>query len=320
MAASSSVEQQPDLHGYGPAGRSAWIDVDWREHLRWVRVQDRWVNMADLGSGPVVMFVHGLGGSWQNWLENIPEFARDHRVIAVDLPGFGASEMPAQPISMEGYARTLEALCAQLDLDAVALVGNSMGGFVGAELAIRSPERVQRLCLVAAAGLSIEHLRADPALAVLRRTEALITFYAGWFAARSETVSRRPGLRRALMGLVAAHPDRLPAPLIAEQIRGTGKPGFLDALAAMTGYPIRDRLGDIACPTLVVWGDRDRLVPVADADEFERLIDDARKVVYRDTGHVPMLERPGRFNADLRAFLEEGAGQQAPPARAAKAQ
>jgi pimeloyl-ACP methyl ester carboxylesterase len=114
-------------------------------------------------------------------------------------------------------------------------------------------------------------------------------------------------LRRAVLALVAAHPERLPAPLAAEQIRGSGKPGFIDAVDALTSYPIRDRLGEIACPTLVVWGDRDRLVPVGDALEFERLIPNARKVIFEDTGHVAMLERPARFNAVLEDFLADDA-------------
>ena len=75
----------------------------------------------------------------------------------------------------------------------------------------------------------------------------------------------------------------------------------------MARYPLRHRLAEIACPTLVVWGERDRIVPVRDADAFEQLIGGARKLVYPDTGHLPMLERPARFNADLREFLAEGA-------------
>lgn len=79
------------------------MDVDWREHQRLVRVEDRLVNVVELGSGPPLLFVHGLGGCWQNWLENLPEFARDHRVIALDLPGFGRSQMPAGEISVRAW-------------------------------------------------------------------------------------------------------------------------------------------------------------------------------------------------------------------------
>ncbi|MGH2941779.1 MAG: alpha/beta fold hydrolase, partial [Solirubrobacteraceae bacterium] len=144
---------------YGAVGRSEWMDVDWQQHLRWVRVQDRWMNIVDVGSGPPLIFIHGLSGCWQNWLENIPHFARDHRVIAVDLPGFGQSEMPAQDISISGYADAIDALMTELGIDSAQIVGNSMGGFIGAELAIQHPARLERLVLVAAAGLSIEDIR-----------------------------------------------------------------------------------------------------------------------------------------------------------------
>ncbi len=131
------------------------MDVDWQEHLRWVRVEDRWMNLVDIGSGPPLIFIHGLSGCWQNWLEQIPHFARDHRVIALDLPGFGQSEMPAEEISISNYADTIDALMTELGIDTARIVGNSMGGFIAAEAAIKYPHRVERLVLVAAAGISL---------------------------------------------------------------------------------------------------------------------------------------------------------------------
>ncbi len=113
------------------------MDVDWSEHQRWVSVEGQWINVVEIGSGPPLLLIHGLS-CWQSWLENICFFARDHRVIAVDLPGFGASPAPAQEISITGYARTLDALCNLLGVECAAVVGNSMGGFIGAELAIAS--------------------------------------------------------------------------------------------------------------------------------------------------------------------------------------
>jgi pimeloyl-ACP methyl ester carboxylesterase len=310
MATPSS--QQSALDAYGPVGRSEWMDVDWQQHLRWVRVQGRWMNIVDIGEGPIVMFVHGLSGCWQNWLENIPHFARDHRVIAVDLPGFGESEMPAEDISISGYADTLDTLLDMLEIDSVRLVGNSMGGFIGAELAIRYPARVERLVLAAAAGLSVEFIRTQRKEGLRHRAENIAFFNIGWLASRSPTVARRRRLRSALLLLVAAHPDRLPPPLTYEQVKGSGKPGFSDALDALCSYPIRKRLGEIECPTLIVWGDKDRLVPLKDAAVFEELISDARKVIYTDTGHLTMLERPARFNADVREFLQERPGEEQP--------
>ena len=312
MAGQASAGGRAETEAYGPVGRSEWMDVDWRAHQRWVRVDGRSVNVIDIGSGPVVVFLHGLAGCWQNWLETIPEIARDHRVIALDLPGFGASPMPAQPISMPGYARMLDELFVTLGIDSATLVGSSMGGFVAAEFAIRYRAQVERLCLTSPAGLSMEHMRNERNQGLRARIENVLFFGTGWLASKSGRVVRSERLRRALLMLVAAYPERLPSRLIVEQARGAGKPGFNDALDAMTSYPIRDRLGEIACPALVVWGEFDRLVPLRDAAEFEWLIPRARKIVYADTGHLVMLERPARFNVDLREFLGEGPGAQKP--------
>jgi pimeloyl-ACP methyl ester carboxylesterase len=223
---------------YGPSGHSAWLDIDWRAHQRAVTVEDRLVNIVELGSGPPLLFVHGLGGCWQNWLENLPHFARDHRVIAVDLPGFGASQMPAAAISVGGYARTLDRLCDALALDAAAVVGNSMGGFVAAELAIAHPQRVERLVLVSAAGLQIAELRLGRALGALAltRVDRVVGLYGGWVAAHSETVARRMRLRRLMFAGIARHPEVVPWPIVAEQAQGFGRPGFLPALRAMASY------------------------------------------------------------------------------------
>jgi pimeloyl-ACP methyl ester carboxylesterase len=294
---------------YGPSGRSPWLDVDWREHQRWVQVDGQPINTIDLGEGdgPPLVFVHGLSGSWPNWLEQLPVFAAaEHRVIAMDLPGFGHSPMPRERITISGYARLLDGLCEQLGIDAATVVGNSMGGFVSAELAIAFPQRVERLVLVSPAGLSTyRHPGATRALPAFQRYERFIGAYAAWLASKSDTVTRRPLLRNATLGLVTRHPGQLPSALAAEQVRGAGKPGFTQALEANLNYDFRHRLPEIACPTLIVWGDRDRVITVRDADVYAELIPDSRKVVYHDTGHLSMLERPDAFNALLREFMGE---------------
>jgi pimeloyl-ACP methyl ester carboxylesterase len=304
-AAYSDLEETADRDAYGPVGHSEWLDVDWSTHQRWIRIEDRWVNVVELGSGPPLLLIHGLS-CWQSWLENICFFARDHRVIAMDLPGFGASQAPAEPISISGYARMLDALCDALGVKRAAVVGNSMGGFIGAELAIRFPARVERLCLAPAIGLNMEHVRIERRKSVGNRVENILFFGLAWLSVRSELPVRRTGLRRKLLSLVVAQPERLPGALVLEVIRATGQTtAFAEALDAITRYPIRDRLGEIVCPTLIVWGEEDRLVPVSDATELEWLIPNSRKLIYEETGHLPMLERPARFNADLRAFLGE---------------
>jgi pimeloyl-ACP methyl ester carboxylesterase len=307
MAGSSRTAARPapsPAGWYGPQGRSAWLDVDWRAHQRWVMLEGRPVNTAQLGEGPPLLFVHGLSGSWPNWLEQLPVFARDHHVIALDLPGFGHSPMPAGEISIAAYARLLDELLDELALDSAAVVGNSMGGQIASEFASVFPGRVTRLALVSPAGVSTSgDVPTARLLPALRRAEVVAAGTAAWAAAHSDAATARPRLREALMGVVAAHPGRLPAALVAEQLRGAGKPGFVPGLEAVLDCEIRARMPEITCPTLVVWGERDRLVPVRDALVFAELIPDARLVIYADTGHVAMLERPASFNALLRDFL-----------------
>jgi pimeloyl-ACP methyl ester carboxylesterase len=307
------TEERPTvaLDLYGPVGRSPWLDVDWRRHQRWVEVAGSPMNVIDIGPGAdsgaargTIVWIHGLSGSWQNWLENLPVLAAaGWRCVAMDLPGFGESPMPREPISITGYAAMVDELLRVLGVSRAVVVGNSMGGFIGAEIAIRFGTWVDRLVLVSAAGLTTEG--QQNLVRVARATAVGVTMTAGWLASRADWLARRPRARTALLAIVAAHPDRLPAPLAAEQLRGSGKPGFVPALDALTNYPIRDRLADIKAPTLVVWGDKDPLIPVRDAWEFGRLIPGSRVVVYEDTGHVAMMERPGAFNALVEEFLED---------------
>jgi pimeloyl-ACP methyl ester carboxylesterase len=288
---------------YGAHGEPDWREIDWRRHLRSTEIGGRGVRYVDVGSGdgPPIVFVHGLAGVWQNWLENIPRFAQERRVIAPDLPGFGGSEMPAERISIPGYGRFIEALCDQLDLGEVVVVGNSMGGFVSAETAIQFPERVERLVLVSAAGITVNHLRRAPVMA-WGRVAALAGARS---AAEKKMAIRRPRLRHAVFSSITRHPSRIPTDMLFEMSQGAGRPGFMPALGAHLDYDFRDRLLEIRCPTLIIWGEDDMIIPAGDADEYARSIKGARKVVLEDTGHVPMIERAVTFNECVLEFIHE---------------
>jgi pimeloyl-ACP methyl ester carboxylesterase len=291
---------------YGRTAEPSWREVDWQAHLYQVDVRGCRVNYVDVGESnlPPVVFVHGLGGNWQNWLENIPRLAQDRRVLALDLPGFGESPMPQQKISISGYGQTVVDFARTLGIDEpVDVIGNSMGGFIAAEIGINSPEFARRIVLCSAAGISITNLKRRPVLTAARITAAVTNVA----LARAEAMAKRPGLRHAALAYVFRHPSRIAPDLAYQVMQGTGKPGFLDALDALTDYDFRDRLGDVKVPVLLIWGEDDNLVPVADAGEFERLIPDARKVILGDTGHVPMLERPATFNDLVVEFLGGGA-------------
>jgi pimeloyl-ACP methyl ester carboxylesterase len=318
-----------------PLGRSPWTEIDWRAHQRWAILGGERVNTIELGAGPPLVFVHGLSGRWANWLGQLsvlsgsasgeseaprpPHQGPDglapgrrarqapggHRLLALDLPGFGDSPLPESgEVSIAGYARLLERLLDERAIDSATLVGNSMGGLIAAELALASPRRVERLVLVSPAGISTHGYRGSArAASTLRRLEPIVAPRAAWVAANADLVAARSRLRAGFLALVVRHPERLPAPLAAEQLRGAGKPGFVGALESIQSYDLRSRLREIACPSLIVWGDGDRVISARDAEVFAELMPSSRKVIFADTGHMAMLERPAAFNALLADFL-----------------
>jgi pimeloyl-ACP methyl ester carboxylesterase len=281
-----------------------WMRIDWRPLLARVELDGAQVTYAELGpkDAPVLLFLHGLSGSWQNWLENIPHFARDHRVIALDFPGFGDSPMPEWDISVEAYGRMLPEFCDRLGVGQCAIVGNSMGGFIAAEAATSAPQRFSKVALVSAAGISHARMRREPAEMAGRMA-----------AAASPLVLRvqergllRPKVRFWAFRMLFHRPDLLRKELIWEFFHhGAGKPGFLPAIQGLVGYDMLDRLEDVVLPTLIVWGRNDRIVPAGDARGYAQRLRNSSTVIFDQTGHVPMAERPVRFNRVLETFLAE---------------
>lgn len=294
---------------YGRSAEPNWRSVDWGAHLRWEEIGGTRVNVLDIGRGEAtpVVFVHGLSGCWQNFLENIPAVAQTRRVVSVDLPGFGESAMPREHIKISNYARTVQEVCQLLELERVSVVGNSMGGFIAAEIAIQQSVRVERLVLISAAGISSANVHRVPVLTAGRIGAAMMANQ----AVDHKYIAMRPRARQLALGLVARHP-RLLAPDLAYEglLRGANKPGFYPALRACIEYDYRERLPEIEAPTLIIWGENDTILSVRDADEYERLIPKTKKLVMRDTGHVPQVERPEALNHELIEFLDAKAGSE----------
>jgi pimeloyl-ACP methyl ester carboxylesterase len=293
-----SPSEGPDPYG---DPHPEWLDIDWSEHLRTTDVEGAAVNYAEIGSGPGIdlVFVHGLSGCWQNWLENLPHFSHGHRVLALDLPGFGASPMPPWEISIEAYGRLLHDFCAAVGVGDCAVIGSSMGGFISAEAATKDPDRFEKLVLVSAAGATHSRLRREPIEAAGRMLAAAAPLT---LKAQQRSILR-PRLRDAAFGMIFDQPSRVPRELLWELLHGAGKDGFLPALTACIGYDILDRLEEVEVPTLIVWGRDDRLIPASDAIEFGRRLRRSETAIFDRCGHAPMAERPVRFNRVLEAFL-----------------
>jgi pimeloyl-ACP methyl ester carboxylesterase len=258
------------------------------------------------GEGSPLVLLHGAGDNSLDWRWAIPALARDHLVYAPDLPGSGGSAKPAagghSPASFE---RFVGSFLDALGVERAAVVGNSLGGLAGLRFASSEPERVMALGLVAA-GLG---RKVSPALRSLS-----LPGYGGMAVAWG---ARRTGAAQRALGrwaLLFARPRRVPQDWLKEQYRLARLPGFLKAqLAAVRGQVgvrgqrevLADRLPGLRTPTLVVWGERDRVLPASQAHETAARLPNGSLELIPDCGHLPQVEHPDRFAAVLGQFLGE---------------
>jgi len=265
----------------------------------------RSVSYLEAGRGPVLLLIHGMGGSSENWRAVIEPLAKDHTVISPDLPGHGHSAPGGGDYSVGGLAAGLRDLLLVLGHEHATLVGHSLGGGIAMQFAYQFPEIVERLVLVSSGGLG-------PEVSPLLRAAALPG--AGPFiAATAAAVGRvRSGLRRVeAVGL-------RPSTDVAEVLLGYAsladperRAAFLATVRSVIGtrgqsVSAVDRLYLAeALPVLIVWGTRDPLVPSHHSEHANRGIPGSRLEVFEGVGHLPQLEVPSRFVAVLERFLAE---------------
>lgn len=301
-----SSDGRPHHDDYGRSD-GEWLKVNWSDHMRTAQVASGLgstdVSYVEMGEGPDLLLVHGLGGSWRNWLENIPQLARTHRVVALDLPGFGLSPAPPEPVSISGYGDLVIRFADVIGLSRdTVLVGHSMGGFIATESMLEAPDRFGELVLVSAAGVSFASMREA------RKTVigAIVRLVLPLAVREVEPSIGRSRLRLASFAGVIAHPDLVSREILWELgTYAVNSPSLVEAAYALAGYDTRERLSMIDRPTLVMWGEQDRLVPVAAAYEYARRIPGSRLSILHDCGHMVQMERPARFNRELLAFLTE---------------
>ena len=249
------------------------------------------------GTGPAVVLLHGFASSIFTWRDVLPELARGHDVVAVDLPNSGGSAIrPDLPPA--AYPRLVMGLMDRLGLGRASLVGNSLGGGIAVLVAAQHPEHVDRLVLIDSVGYNLAAkerpwvLRAAGVPPVARLLEALPV--------------RRAVVTRALRQVF--FDDRLvTADRIDEYVAPLLRPGAVPAGQALLagsddmGFP--GVVAQVRAPTLVIWGREDRWVPVGDADRFLADIPGARKAVIEGCGHLPQEERPAEVLKRLEDFL-----------------
>jgi pimeloyl-ACP methyl ester carboxylesterase len=270
-----------------------------------IRLHGQPVAYHAAGSGPVLLLIHGITSSADAWRQVIPALAEDFTVVAPDLLGHGGSAKPRGDYSLGAYASGLRDLMAALGHTRATVVGHSMGGGVAMQLAYQFPERVERLALVSSGGLGRE-------VGIVLRAATLPG--AEWVL----PLLTRRGPRDAV-GIAAAALGRLGLRTRAD-VRGTalGLRSLSDAEARRaflhTARSIIDAGGQRVSardrlylaegmPTLIIWGDRDPMIPAAHGHAAHELVPHSRFELFEGAGHYPFDEDPERFAAVVRDFV-----------------
>ncbi|HKT83204.1 MAG TPA: alpha/beta fold hydrolase [Solirubrobacterales bacterium] len=261
----------------------------------------------DAGQGPPVILLHGLGATNASFLPTFWDLARDHHVIAPDLPGHGETAKPIRAYHAGFMARWAVALMDALRIREAVLIGNSMGGRVALEVGFREPDRVERIICLTPAAAFLKYRQWAPVVRLLRPELGLLPI--------ALPRSRVLALTKSLFW----KPDRVPEAWhegatdeflrVFSEYRGRIaflsclREIYLDAPYGKRGF--WERLHTLEPPALFVWGDHDRLVPAAFARHVSRELPNARSVVMRSCGHVPQFEQPARTQRLIRDFLGE---------------
>ena len=258
------------------------------------------------GSGPVLLLIHGIAGSLENWQAVIEPLARGNTVVAPDLPGHGRSAPGAGDYSLGALAAALRDLLVALGHEHATLVGHSLGGGVAMQFAYQFPELTERLVLVSSGGLG-------PEVSAILRAAALPG--ADRFIAATAALGNTVGTKVARgLGAVGLRPSTD----VAEVARGYAslvdrdrRAAFLATLRGVVGTGgQRVHAGNRfylaeGMPVLIIWGARDPIIPAQHGQNAHEAIVGSRLEIFEGVGHLPQLEAPGLFIAALERFIAE---------------
>ncbi|PTL83696.1 alpha/beta fold hydrolase [Vitiosangium sp. GDMCC 1.1324] len=254
------------------------------------------LHFEESGAGAPVLLLHGLGSSGQDWELVAPRLAAGHRVIVPDVRGHGRSDKPAGPYGVPLFARDISTLCERLGLTRVHVVGLSMGGMIGFQLAVERPELVRSLTVV----------NSGPDM--VPRTMSMRLMFA------TRLLMLKTLGPRVLARMLA--PKLFPKPEQAELRRrvvesiGANEPdAYLRATRGLVGWTVLERLKDISCPVLVLASDQD-YTPLSAKQAYVDRLADARLRVLKDSRHAAPLDAPEQIVEAVKGFFLEVEGQE----------
>lgn len=254
-----------------------------------VHVNDIDIYYEATGKGEPLLLIHGHGSSSRDWEMQVPYFAKSYRVITFDVRGCGRTSKPKGPYSLRLFAEDTAALLKALDIGPAHIVGISMGGMIGFELALGFPKLVNSLTVVN----SYPEVRVE-------------TWRERWMVARRFLMLDLLGMRKtgkilSRVLFIKPEQDNL-RNLFVQRWAENDKRAYRESLKAIVGWDVETQLGEIQCPVLVVASDEDYL-PLEEKQAYVSKIPNAKLTVIKDARHAVTVERPEEFNSVLGEFL-----------------
>jgi 2-hydroxy-6-oxonona-2,4-dienedioate hydrolase len=238
-----------------------------------------------------VILLHGLGANTDSWQFNVAALAAKYHVVALDQIGFGASDKPLLKYRVGTYTDFLDKFLSELKIEKASLVGNSLGGWIAADFALKYPAKVEKLVLVDAAGFTPAKGLNDNLVYTLN------------FSTRDEvkTLLKLVFYNQALFGNSIFIDESLKMRVAAGD--GYTINSLIDSIKRGEDF-LDGRVNAVKQPTLIIWGKQDGLLPLADGERFKREIANSQLIVFDKCGHVPQVEKALDFNSAVLKFLE----------------
>ena len=239
---------------------------------------------------PTVILLHGLGANAESWQFNIAAIAANYHVFVPDQVGFGKSDKPLIKYRIGTFVDFLDKFMAELKIEKASLVGNSMGGWVSALMAVKYPNRVEKIVLADAAGL---------------RPAGDINFDEIYQLNNSTRDEIRANLKRIFANPLYANNEVLVDQFMTARVTtgdGYTIDSIIDSLKRKEDF-VDPRLSEIKKPALIIWGKQDGLIPVTDAARFNKGIAGSQIIIFDPCGHVPQVEKFADFNKEVLKFL-----------------
>lgn len=281
-----------------------WFDSILRVPVQTVLVEGQRIAYLDVGGGPPVILIHGFGGSMWQWEYQQAVLAAGHRVITPDLLGSGLSDKPDLDYTPTQVVESFRGFMDALGIQRASLVGNSLGGGLAIGMALAHPERVDRLVLVGGLPDRVRERLASP---LIRR--AVESRAPAWLVSLGNRLAGRGLTRRVLEEIV--HDPVLLTPLVIERAhRNRQRPGLIPPVLALArNLPLWEqgpaqRLDEIRQPTLILWGEQDKVFPPQVGQHLHRAILGSAFVLIPQAGHIPQWERPDIVNPVMVKFLQ----------------